>query len=70
MKVTGSTSFETLLVGDGVPDAKSSQAAGIPFIGARFGYAPEAELIQNGCHFFIDSYSDLPEQIQLVDASR
>lgn len=70
MEVAGFSTLDTILVGDGVPDAKSSQAANLPFIGVRFGYAPESLLIQNGCYFFIDSYSELSQQIQLVDAAR
>ena len=70
MEAAGFGEQETLLVGDGVPDVQGANAAKIPFIAARYGYAPESELIQNGCRFFIDSFSDLPEQIQLVDVLR
>lgn len=70
VELAGVSTDESLLVGDGIPDALACKAANISFIGVRFGYAPESELIRNGCEFFIDSYKDLAGQIQVVDASR
>lgn len=63
MKRTGATPEQTLMIGDGLPDVKAAQNAGVRSAIATFGYT-EAALLkqQNPTHFF-SSYQELQRLI-------
>lgn len=56
LKKMNATLTQTLMVGDSEIDKISAENAGIPFIGARYGYAPD----QMTSGHIIDHFSELP----------
>ena len=49
----------TILIGDGLPDALAAKNAGIKFIGVDFGYHPAEELRRWGAKHVISSFAEL-----------
>jgi phosphoglycolate phosphatase len=50
---------EVVYVGDSRIDGETARAAGIPFIGVRWGFRPEAELRDAGARFVVTDAGDL-----------
>lgn len=70
MKMAEVLPEETIMIGDGLPDALSSQKAQVPFIGVNFGYASESDLIKHGAKHIMSHYSQLPAFIEKIDQDR
>lgn len=67
MAKVGVTAAETIMIGDGLPDALAAQNAKVPFIGVNFGYAKESDLRQLGAKQIISSYKDLAAAIHSIE---
>lgn len=70
MKSVSVSPEETIMIGDGLPDAMASQAANVPFVGVDFGYARTEDLRKFGAQEIISNYSELQQAIQKIDANR
>ncbi len=57
---------EAVMVGDGIPDMMSAQAAGVPAIAVQYGYSSTAELLVYNPAAFLENITDLIDVIHKI----
>jgi phosphoglycolate phosphatase len=68
MSSLGSTPESTVMIGDGVQDARVARAAGTSLIGFLNGIAPRAALLAEAPDAAVESMESLPETIAVLES--
>jgi 2-phosphoglycolate phosphatase len=64
MRIAGVTCAETVMIGDGTPDMRAAEAAGVHSVAIEFGYTAIDKLRAAGASASLASYADLPRILQ------
>lgn len=67
MKAAGVTPFETLMIGDGLPDMQAAKAAGVTAIAVDHGYTEVQKLMQAGARYVLSDFSRLQKLLIQIE---